>query len=78
MIYWASQVTGGLRIYKYGHLQDIISGYVSVPFGVIVFPKELFVAPKGIRIPLSDIGSPVDWARQRGDLKLYRVHQNGG
>jgi hypothetical protein len=78
MIYWASQVTGGLRIYKYGHLQDITSGYVGVPFGVIVFPKELFVAPKGIRIPPSVLGSSVDWARQCGNLKFYRVHENGG
>lgn len=47
MIYWISQVTGGLRIYKEGNVAKVISGYVHVPFGVSVFPKELFVAPKG-------------------------------
>jgi len=55
MIYWVSQVTGGLRIYKYGNVQDITSGYVSVPFGVISFPKELFLAPKGIQIQISPL-----------------------
>jgi hypothetical protein len=47
MIYWISQVTGGLRIYKYGNVLKITNGYVPVPFGVSVFPKELFLAPKG-------------------------------
>jgi hypothetical protein len=46
MIYWTSQVTGGLRIYKMGNTPRIINGYVHVPFGVSVFPKEIFVAPE--------------------------------
>jgi hypothetical protein len=58
MIYGASQVTGGWRIYKHGSVQDITSGYISVPFGVIAFPKELFVAPKGIHIPPSAWSHP--------------------
>lgn len=47
MIYWITQVTGGLRIYKTGNVPKIVNGYVHVPFGVCVFPKEIFVAPKG-------------------------------
>ena len=46
MIYWVSQVTGGLRIYKHGNVPEVIHGYVHVPFGVSVFPKEIFAAPK--------------------------------
>jgi len=48
MTYWVSQVTGGLRIYKNGNVPKIIGGYVPVPFGVSVFPKEIFAAPKGV------------------------------
>ena len=48
MIYWVSQVTGGLRIYKNGNVPKIIGDYVQVPFGVSAFPKEIFVAPKGV------------------------------
>ena len=48
MIYWVSQVTGGLRIYKHGNVTKVIGGYVHVPFGVSVFPKEIFAAPKGV------------------------------
>jgi hypothetical protein len=47
MIYWITQVTGGLRIYKQGDVPRITGGYVPVPLGVCVFPKEIFVAPKG-------------------------------
>jgi hypothetical protein len=47
MIYWITQVTGGLRIYKQGNVPRITGGYVPVPLGVSVFPREIFVAPKG-------------------------------
>jgi len=42
-----TQVTGGLRIYKQGNVPRITEGYVPVPFGVSVFPGEIFVAPEG-------------------------------
>ena len=76
MIYWISQVTGGLRIYKMGNGSSIVNGYVHVPLGVSVFPKELFVAPEGNTA--QSCADLVDWARLCGDLKFYRIHDSGG
>jgi len=48
MIYWVTVVTGGLRIYKEGN--DIAyarGGYVPVPFGISVFPRDLYGVPRG-------------------------------
>jgi hypothetical protein len=49
MIYWVSVVTGGLRIYK--EADDVYyarTAYVKVPFGVSVFPKDLYGVPRGL------------------------------
>jgi hypothetical protein len=48
MIYWVSVVTGGLRIYKEADDIDYArTAYVGVPFGVSVFPRDLYGVPKG-------------------------------
>jgi hypothetical protein len=77
MIYWVSEVTGGLRIYKQGNVPKLVSSYVHVPFGVSVFPKEMYVAPKGNLNgkPKAEI---LDWAPLVGDLRFYRTHESGG
>jgi hypothetical protein len=48
MIYWVTQVTGGLRIYKNGNVFKVIAGYVRMLLDVIVFPQKIFVTPRGL------------------------------
>jgi hypothetical protein len=71
MIYWITQVTGGLRIYKQGNVPRITGGYVPVPFGVSVFPREIFVAPKGNR-RLSEIADCETGLGNQGILDFTR------
>lgn len=76
MIYWVSVVTGGLRIYKEATDANYArTTYVKVPFGVSVFPKELYGCPKG---NFDSDGTDVDWAETLGNLKFWRMHKDGG
>jgi hypothetical protein len=75
-IYWVTVVTGGLRIYKEADDIDYArSGYVKVPYGVSVFPKDLYGVPKGM-VLYSWL--TIDWAYTTGNLKFWKMHQSGG
>jgi len=47
-LYWVTGVTGGLRLYKEADDINIAkTGYIKVPFGISVFPKDLYGTSKG-------------------------------
>ena len=68
MIYWIAGPAGSVRLYKES-LTDrktiVGTHWICQPFGVSVFPKELFSCPR-------------DWACLVGNLKFWKTHPVGG
>ena len=68
MIYWIAGPAGSVRLYKESLTERqtfVGKHWISQPFGVSVFPKELFSCPR-------------DWACLVGNLKFWKTHQVGG
>jgi hypothetical protein len=70
-------VTGGLRIYKetVNDKVTVRSAYIKVPFGVSVFPKDLYGMPRGNSFYYTLTS---DWALTLGNLKFWKMHKDGG
>ena len=68
MIYWIAGPAGSVRLYKES-LTDrttiVGTHWIRQPFGVSIFPKELFSCPR-------------DWADLIGNVKFWKTHPVGG